>query len=350
LKKHLLALGLMGCVSCAVAQKAGSWLIQGGLTQISPSVTSGTLSAPSPSGTTVGVGSDTQATAQLSYIYNDHWSVAVPLGLGFKHKLFGTGAIAGTGQIGTVTALPISVFGQYRLGEPNAQFRPYGMLGLSYAYFHDAQGSAALNGLNPINPVGGSTGLKVDSKFAPNAGLGMFKSAKCVPSTSAYVPPAGHAVVSTYTNAKACTETLSGPFMVASYPTGCHNVAGVASISYSCDSAGISLKTYAGTGCAGTPANDVKTKPCDVVSGMVVTGTCPSPPASAAPNVAAIVVPIIVGLLLIGGGGWYYLKVYKAAPKTTPVLSGQAPAGAEAPAAASAPAAAPAASAPASSA
>jgi outer membrane protein len=122
----------------------------------------------------VGVSSDTQATAQLTYVYNDHWSVAVPLGLGFKHKLSGTGAISNTGQIGTVTALPITVFGQYRLGEANAQFRPYGMLGLSYAYFHDAQGSAALNGLNPINPVGGSTGLKVDSKFAPSVGLGLY--------------------------------------------------------------------------------------------------------------------------------------------------------------------------------
>jgi outer membrane protein len=149
-------------------------LIQGGITQISPSVTSGTLSAPSPSGTTVGVGSDTQATAQLTYVYNDHWSVAVPLGLGFKHKLYGTGAISNTGQIGTVTALPVTVFGQYRLGEANAKFRPYGMLGLSYVYFHDAQGSAALNGLNPNNPAGGSTGLKVDSKFAPSVGLGMF--------------------------------------------------------------------------------------------------------------------------------------------------------------------------------
>jgi outer membrane protein len=174
MKKHLLALGLVGCVSFAVAQTPGSWLIQGGITQISPSVTSGTLSAPSPSGTTVGVGSDTQATAQLTYVYNDHWSVAVPLGLGFKHKLYGTGAISNTGQIGTVTALPVTVFGQYRLGEANAKFRPYGMLGLSYVYFHDAKGSAALNGLNPINPVGGSTGLKVDSKFAPSLGLGMF--------------------------------------------------------------------------------------------------------------------------------------------------------------------------------
>lgn len=173
MKKHLLALALMGALSGAWAQSPG-WLIQGGITQISPRVSSGTLSAPSPSGTSVGVGSDTQATAQLTYIYNDHWSVAVPLGLGFKHKLYGTGAISNTGQIGTVTALPVTVFGQYRLGEANAKFRPYGMLGLSYVYFHDAQGSAALNGLNPINPAGGSTGLKVDSKFAPSVGLGMF--------------------------------------------------------------------------------------------------------------------------------------------------------------------------------
>lgn len=173
MKKHLLALALMGALSGAWAQSPG-WLIQGGITQISPSVSSDTLSAPSPSGTSVGVGSDTQATAQLTYVYNDHWSVAVPLGLGFKHKLYGTGAISNTGQIGTVTALPVTVFGQYRLGEANAKFRPYGMLGLSYVYFHDAQGSAALNGLNPINPAGGSTGLKVDSKFAPSVGLGMF--------------------------------------------------------------------------------------------------------------------------------------------------------------------------------
>lgn len=173
MKKNLLVLALMGAFSGAWAQSPG-WLIQGGVTQISPSVNSGTLSAPSPSGTTLGVGSDTQATAQLTYVYNDHWSVAVPLGLGFKLKLNGTGAISNTGQIGIVTALPITVLGQYRLGEANAKFRPYGMLGMSYVNFRDAQGSAALNGLNPINPVGGGTGLKVDSKFAPSVGLGMF--------------------------------------------------------------------------------------------------------------------------------------------------------------------------------
>ena len=173
MKKNILALALMSALSGAMAQTAGSWLIQGGFTQIAPSVTSGTLSAPAPSGTTVNVGSDTQPTLQLTYVYNDHLSVALPLGLGFQHKLYGTGSISGVGQIGTVTALPITVFGQYRFGESNAKFRPYAMLGLSYVYFHDAKGSAVLNGLNPINPAGGSTGLKVDSKFALSPGLGM---------------------------------------------------------------------------------------------------------------------------------------------------------------------------------
>jgi outer membrane protein len=72
-----------------------------------------------------------------------------------------------------VNALPVSVFAQYRFGEPQAKLRPYAMLGLSHVRFSDAQGSATLNSLNPLNPVGGSTGLKVDSKLALSPGLGL---------------------------------------------------------------------------------------------------------------------------------------------------------------------------------
>ena len=112
MKKTILALSCLCALGAAHAQPAGSWLIQGGVTHIGPDVSSGTLSAPSPSGTQVDVGSDTRPTAQLTYIYDRNWAVAVPLGTGFKHKLYGAGAISGTGQIGTVSALPISVFGQ----------------------------------------------------------------------------------------------------------------------------------------------------------------------------------------------------------------------------------------------
>ena len=173
MKKNILTLALLGACTGTWAQSASTWLIQGGFTHIAPKVSSGNLSAPSPAGTTVDVSANTKPTLQVTYMVNDHVAIAVPLGLGFKHKLLGTEAIAGTGQIGTVTALPVTVFGQYRFGEAQAGFRPYAMLGMSYAWFHDAKGSAALNGLNPINPTGGSTNLKVESKFAPSLGFGL---------------------------------------------------------------------------------------------------------------------------------------------------------------------------------
>lgn len=156
------------------SQSAGTWQWQAGLTQVRPHVRSDALSAPAPAGTTVDVGADTQPNLQLSYAYTDHLAIAIPLGLGFKHKIYGNGAIAGVGQIGTVNALPVSVFAQYRWGEAHERLRPYAKLGASYVHFHGAAGSATLNALNPINPVGGSTGLKVDSKLALGTGLGLI--------------------------------------------------------------------------------------------------------------------------------------------------------------------------------
>src|SRR6478735_7564811 len=156
----------------AQAQSAGTWMFSAGVTNISPNTSSGTLSPPAPPGTTVDVGSDTQPTLSIARMITDNWSVEVPIGFGFKHSLTGTGGIAGVGEIGTVKALPISVFAQYRFLEPTARFRPYVMLGLTYAYFYDESGSATLNGLNPRNPPGG-TGLSVDSKFALTPGLGV---------------------------------------------------------------------------------------------------------------------------------------------------------------------------------
>ena len=173
MRKVTLGLLVLGCWTSAYAQPVGSWLIQGGMTRIAPNVSSGSLGAPSPSGTTIDVGGDTKVTGQITYILNEQWSVAIPLGLGFRHKLYGNGSISGVGQIGTVDALPATVYGQYRFFEPSAQWRPYAMLGVSYVQFRNAQGSSALNGLNPANPPGGSTGLSVANTWALNPGLGL---------------------------------------------------------------------------------------------------------------------------------------------------------------------------------
>ena len=174
ISRGLLALTLSAALpALSQAQTAGSWLIQGGLTQVTPQVSSGNLSAPAPGGTQTDVRSDLQPTGQITYFHTDHIAFAVPLGAGFQHDIVGKGAIDGVGVIGTVRALPITAYAQYRLGQPDAQVRPYLSVGASYVSFSDEQGSATLNGINPANPPGGSTQLQVDSKWALNAGAGV---------------------------------------------------------------------------------------------------------------------------------------------------------------------------------
>jgi outer membrane protein len=156
----------------AQAQVAGTWYGGIGATRIAPNTSSGTLSPPSAPGTTIDVGPDTQPTVFVGRMLTDHVAIEVPIGLGFEHDITGTGAIAGVGKIGSVRALPVSVFAQYRFLEPTARLRPYVVLGLTYAYFYDEQGSAALNGVNPANPPGG-TALSVESKWGLTPGLGV---------------------------------------------------------------------------------------------------------------------------------------------------------------------------------
>jgi len=166
------ALAFAGGALAAHAQSAGSWMVGVGATQIKPHVASGTLAAPSSPNTQVDIDSDTRATLWVTRMVTDHWSVEVPIAPGFRHRITGAGSIAGVGQIGTVKALPVTVFAQYRFLEPSARIRPYAMLGLTYAHFYGARGSATLSALNPLNPAGG-TGLSVDSKWALEPGLGV---------------------------------------------------------------------------------------------------------------------------------------------------------------------------------
>lgn len=181
MKKNIMLVALAAAAftaGAAHAQSAGNWMAGVGATWIHPNVSSGDLSAPAQAGTKIGVQSDTQPTGWVSYMLTDHWSVEVPIGAGFKHKIVGAGAVAGVGQIGSVKALPITAFGQYRFLEPSSQFRPYAMLGVTYAHFYGARGSAALNAINPANPTGGGTGLSVDSKWGLSPGLGVTVSLK----------------------------------------------------------------------------------------------------------------------------------------------------------------------------
>jgi outer membrane protein len=154
----------------AFAQKAGSWSASVGITKIAPDVTSGNLTAPSLPGTQTDVLSNTQLTGAVNYSFSDNIVVHLPLGFGFKHKVVGTGAIAGVGVIGTTKVLPITLIGQYRFLEANATLRPYVGAGLSYVKFYKTTGTAVLTAIT--NPGGPATTLSFDSKFAPVIQLG----------------------------------------------------------------------------------------------------------------------------------------------------------------------------------
>lgn len=162
----------LGAAGVHAQGAAGSWFGGIGVTHIAPNVSSGNLSPPSAPGTQIDVDSDTQPTIFIGRMLTDNWSVEVPIGLGFKQKIQGAGAIAGVGQIATVRTLPITVFAQYRFLEPTQRIRPYVMLGLTYTYNHDEQGSATLNAVNPINPPGG-TQIDVENRFSLTPGLGV---------------------------------------------------------------------------------------------------------------------------------------------------------------------------------
>ncbi|MGZ5179707.1 MAG: OmpW/AlkL family protein [Ramlibacter sp.] len=166
------ALALAGAALCAHAQAANTWMVGLGATQIRPNVASGALAAPSSPNTRIDIDADIEPTLWVTRMVTDHWSVEVPIGPGFLHRINGEGSILGVGEIGTVKVMPITVFAQYRFMEPTSRIRPYAMLGVTYAHFYGAHGSATLNAINPLNPPGG-TGLSVESKWGLTPGLGV---------------------------------------------------------------------------------------------------------------------------------------------------------------------------------
>lgn len=166
----VLGLAAAGVCTLATAQQAGGFSASIGLTQISPSVSSGNLSAPSLPGTQVSITNSTRLTGAVNYMLNDNIALHVPIGFGFKHSVNGAGAISGVGKLADTKALPITLIGQYRFLDTNALFRPYVGAGASYVKFYNTDGTGVLTALT--NPGGPATGLSFKSKLAPTFQLG----------------------------------------------------------------------------------------------------------------------------------------------------------------------------------
>jgi outer membrane protein len=157
--------------NAALAQSAGTWLLKGGFNGIAPAVKSGDLSAPSLPGSQIDVASANSLIAAATYMLTDSVSVEFVAGLPYKHDIQGAGALAGVGKLGSIKQVSPTVFAQYRFMAPSATLRPYLGVGLTYAYFYGAEGSAALTALT--NPGGPATRLSSTSGFGLSPQVGM---------------------------------------------------------------------------------------------------------------------------------------------------------------------------------
>jgi outer membrane protein len=168
----LAAAAALGASAGAAAQAAGQWAVKAGIGKITPKVESGDVSAPALPGSKAAVSADTQPIFAVAYGVTDNLTVELDLGLPYKHEISGAGAIEGVGVLGTVKALPPTLFAYHRFFEPEAQVRPYAGVGATYAYFADETGSGKMTALSDIG--GPPTTFKLKNKLAATLQIGVI--------------------------------------------------------------------------------------------------------------------------------------------------------------------------------
>jgi len=157
-----------------MAQEAGTWEAKIGVAYFDPIVGSGDLSAPSIGGVKVDVNPATTAILTATYMFTDHISAELYGGIPLKHNMVAAGSLQGVGVIGTVKQLPPTLFGQYRFFDPNAMFRPYVGLGITYVHFQDETGSGVLTAIT--NPGGPPTTFSVKDTWGITPQIGFTES------------------------------------------------------------------------------------------------------------------------------------------------------------------------------
>lgn len=143
----LLASGLLGPVTTAVAYEAGDWLVRGRVININPNDSSGSLfvNGADTGSKGVTVDSDTVPELDITYMLTRNWGLELILGYS-EHTAKGEKVLGGFGDVVDTKVLPPTLTLQYHF-LPDANVRPYIGAGVNYTYFFDEEvpGSSALS-------------------------------------------------------------------------------------------------------------------------------------------------------------------------------------------------------------
>lgn len=167
----------------AMAQTAGSNIVNLGWFHLAPQDSSETLRINSPasvagpvagSGATVG-NADTLGVA-FTHFFTDNVAITTDVGIPPTFKLTGTGTIASAGEVGKAKQWSPAVIAKWYFGDGNSQFRPFVGAGVSYVWYSDVELSNQFQGLLSTKFTGSATAAKstadLSSSWAPVLNVG----------------------------------------------------------------------------------------------------------------------------------------------------------------------------------
>ena len=147
----------------ALAYEAGDWIVRAGVTQVAPDASSSAVSVNGDNGTALGANSgvdvddNEQLGLNIQYMMSKQWGVELLAATPFKHKVNGTGDIAGL-DVGEGKQLPPTLSVVYYVDTGSA-FMPYLGAGINYTVLFDAEPSDSLKSAL------GATKMKMDDSI-----------------------------------------------------------------------------------------------------------------------------------------------------------------------------------------
>ncbi|HKT94112.1 MAG TPA: OmpW family outer membrane protein [Paraburkholderia sp.] len=178
LKQALAGVAALASFTAAHAQSANTFYVTTGWFRFMPQDSSDPLKIDSVGGTPVNmaipntgasIGTADTLGVSLGYFITDHLATEAELGIPPKFDISGGGSFSSFGKVGTAKLWSPALLFKYYFNSPEAKFRPYLGIGVTYAWFTDAK---ITNGAFEQGVLGGPTSVSTDRSWAPVFNLG----------------------------------------------------------------------------------------------------------------------------------------------------------------------------------